>query len=522
MLIGVTGLVSITGILAINQGDVVFRVFHLYLFFAIWIVVPFMVADSLSQERREGTLGLLFLTPLRPIHIVVAKSMAHALRGLCFLAASTPVIVITVLLGGVNWPEVGLSMTFIAAAFCWSLGAGLLGSSQCKVMRQSLAASTVWAIVGFSIMTLMMGSVLYYQTPLGEWVRQYRGNYLNWARMWEVGISWCLDPTIVLRDRPSRFAGGAPVASQLLLLIKVCALILGTSLVALWACICLAARNIEKRWQEEPPSAARQKLQVTLCRPRVATGLYRRWLERMLNRNPMGWLDQRTWQARIIMWTWLAALVSVYCWILTNGTSYIRGFDSWQRALSLLLLMTIAAASAGSFHRERESGVLELLLVSPLSIRSILWGRLLGLWGQFMPAVLLLVIVWVYMTFAVGDIFLHHRPIYFEFYRCATLVLGFLCIPMVGLFYSLRMKHFLSAFIWTLLTGLVIPITSAMAGLSLSKDLRLPNRYGNVGDESTYTLITTIYPALILVGISGAMILGLASHLRNRRFVVNQ
>ena len=41
---------------------------------------------------------------------------------------------------------------------------------------------------------------------------------------------------------------------------------------------------------------------------------------------------------------------------------------------------------SGSFRRERETGVLELLLVAPLSTHQIVWGRLRAIWGQFAPA----------------------------------------------------------------------------------------------------------------------------------------
>ena len=57
---------------------------------AIWVLVPLLVADCLSRERREGTLGLLFLTPLTANDIVIAKGLSHGLRAvtLCFAGAA--------------------------------------------------------------------------------------------------------------------------------------------------------------------------------------------------------------------------------------------------------------------------------------------------------------------------------------------------------------------------------------------------------------------------------------------------
>src|SRR5437764_12903280 len=48
-------------------------------------------ADCLSEEKREGTLGLLFLTDLKGYDIVLGKLMATSLSGLYGLIAIAPV-----------------------------------------------------------------------------------------------------------------------------------------------------------------------------------------------------------------------------------------------------------------------------------------------------------------------------------------------------------------------------------------------------------------------------------------------
>src|SRR5947209_16748717 len=92
-----------------NLGSSLFSSLHFTLFCAIWVLVPLLTADCISRERREGTLGLLFLTGLCGPHIVLAKSLAHGLRALTLWIAVAPVLTIPFLLGGVSWQEAMLS-----------------------------------------------------------------------------------------------------------------------------------------------------------------------------------------------------------------------------------------------------------------------------------------------------------------------------------------------------------------------------------------------------------------------------
>src|SRR5512145_1105353 len=62
-------------------------------------------ADCLSQEKREGTLGLLFLTDLKGYDVVLGKLAATSLNGLYCLVGILPVLAVPLLLGGVSYPE---------------------------------------------------------------------------------------------------------------------------------------------------------------------------------------------------------------------------------------------------------------------------------------------------------------------------------------------------------------------------------------------------------------------------------
>lgn len=59
-----------------------------------------VTADCLSEEKREGTLGLLFLTDLKGYDIVAGKLVATSLNAFYRLVAIFPVMAVPLLMGG--------------------------------------------------------------------------------------------------------------------------------------------------------------------------------------------------------------------------------------------------------------------------------------------------------------------------------------------------------------------------------------------------------------------------------------
>src|SRR5271165_4992133 len=59
-------------------------------------------ADCLAEEKRDGTLGLLFLTDLKGYDVVFGKLAATSLNGFYALLAVVPLMAVPLLLGGVT------------------------------------------------------------------------------------------------------------------------------------------------------------------------------------------------------------------------------------------------------------------------------------------------------------------------------------------------------------------------------------------------------------------------------------
>ena len=88
-----------------------------------------LTADCLSEEKREGTLGLLFLTDLKGYDVVLGKLATTSVNALYSLLAALPVLALPLLLGGVSPGEWGRMALVCLNAMFLSLTIGLAAGS---------------------------------------------------------------------------------------------------------------------------------------------------------------------------------------------------------------------------------------------------------------------------------------------------------------------------------------------------------------------------------------------------------
>src|SRR5262245_39121664 len=78
-------------------------------------------ADCISCEKRDGTLGLLFLTDLKGYDVVTGKLAATSLGVVYALGAIFPVLALPLLLGGITAKEAGWMMLTLLNTLFFSL-----------------------------------------------------------------------------------------------------------------------------------------------------------------------------------------------------------------------------------------------------------------------------------------------------------------------------------------------------------------------------------------------------------------
>jgi len=428
-------------------GSVLFGNLHTVMVAAIWFIVPLMTADCIARERREGTLGLLFLTPLTPAGVALGKSLLHALRAVSLLLVAVPLLCLPVMLGGVSWRDAVLALLLDGAGLVLALALGLLASTFAVTWTRAVIWSACLSLLGFGFLSLLCAV----EFLLGL-VSKLPGMGSNqWPPWPELLAGMCLGGAAglsnimgVWREIWTRFPPAAQ--DQLLLFAAGNGLLCGALAAGI---VALASRRLRFLRAGERESPRRDRVARAFTLPRFAPALLRSRQMKLLDRNPIVWLQGYSAMARASKWMWCLLILvgSVFPFVRALGHFSVLPQDAMEWGLGefLFLCLGISFTSSSSFRRERESGALELILVTPLTTAGILAGRLEGIWRQFLPAVL------VFGLF--------HYYCLAQAQQAAELPLAWivlstvLTMPMVGLLIGSAPGNWLSAWIGTYLLG---------------------------------------------------------------------
>ena len=328
----------------------------------------FFTADSLSQEKREGTLGFLFLTDLRGHDVVGGKLVATSVRAASALLAVFPILAITLLMGGVTAPQFWKSaLALLNALFC-SLTAGLFISSVCRDSQRALGGTFLLVLAmcagGPIIDAILAGYKGTGFIPLGSLVSPA---YVFWA-----ASAW---------GKTAYWPG-----------------LLASHLVG-WCWFGLACLLVPRTWQDRATKAASSMTRRASSRNngKAPGGEARR--SPLLEQNPVMWLAVRERWQRVVLWLLVLLVIGpflVFVLTLPSMVSVVWAQVSW---LVLAMLNLWAASQASRFFLDaRKSGLLELILVTPLTSKDIVLGQWRALFRLFFLPVLLLVLVQVAAT----------------------------------------------------------------------------------------------------------------------------
>lgn len=344
-------------------------------------------ADSVSSEKRDGTLGLLFLTDLKGYDVTLGKLAATSLGAFYGLIAVLPLLALSLLMGGVTLADYGRMVVVLVVTQFSSLALGLLASVLTSDVRRSVLVAFLLMVVLSAGAPLFNSSVSWSMTQLGVSATTVE----RWDRNWLSNAS----PFVAyVNAADANYRTSSANYRHALLFTG------GIGFLALL----VASLVLPMVWQDKASSApgwfwTRWLNRLRFWRPEARIEFRRE----LLNQSPVAWLTSRHWMRGWLVWGFLGGtLVLIYLFMV-----FVAQEDWWEPELGmmvgiffhLVLKYWVANEAPRQFYDDRRSGALELLLSTSLSIDDLLAGRWQALRRQFlgpMLAVLFLDLLWLW------------------------------------------------------------------------------------------------------------------------------
>jgi len=344
-----------------SQGRTLFRFLFVLACFGVVARGFGLTADLFSEERRNGTLGLLVLTGLTPMEIFAYKLFGATILTSYGLLGSLPFFAIPFLAGGVSAAQFLCALVFLTNALLFCISIGLLAS---VIHREGGQAQTT---------AVTIAAILSSAAPLSWWMA------VSVLGTKGVGHDWLVTSPVYggylafwgfTRGSSHEFWTSSGIT-------------LCYSLVALL----LAAGILQRTWRDGPDTEAQAKLRdrwrawVT-----SASTTRRRVRTRLLDEHPFAWVAGRNRGPALIAQFFVATVALIYFGLFcTVGQSWLTvGNALMASAIAHLGLHWIIAYAAGKrFAEERQSGGFEVLLTTPLPVKEIVGGQIKGLLVQF-------------------------------------------------------------------------------------------------------------------------------------------
>jgi ABC-type transport system involved in multi-copper enzyme maturation permease subunit len=344
-----------------SGGKYVFNCVSYYVFIIALLGGVFLASDCLSRERREGTLGFLFLTDLKGYDVVFGKFMAISLNAFYGLLAVFPILGLSLLAGGVTGQEFGRMSLALVNTLFFSIAAAMWVSSRSLSTYRAMA-STLCLILGL-VAVAQVARVCMEFAP---------ARFAN--PLFYLSILSPAEPFLLAGDAGYMFEG------------RTFWLSLGFTHLLGWTFLGLAAWSLPHLVEPAEGTGFRRRL---LTGELIAGKSQRR--RALLEINPvLWWLDD----SRRLRWVaWGLAIAGGVVMVLVDRLGRMAGFfNAYIAWLFYFLLKVFFAIQACRFFSEaRRAESLELLRATPLSAQDILRGQWLALRQIFLWPVIVFV-----------------------------------------------------------------------------------------------------------------------------------
>lgn len=412
-----------------NAGGTIFKIFVGIGFFVALVEGVRKTADCISEEKREGTIGLLFLTDLRPFDVVIGKFAANSIRSFHALLSIFPIIAIALILGGVTGGEFWRSTLMLMNTLFLSLTIGIFASTLNHEAGGSIGLSALFLIVLAGIIPGLHQVAIAYR--FAEWTS---------------AIS-LLSPTITwLHGLDSGYVGSRFWTSLAL-----------THLLA-WALLGAASFLLPKTWADKSVAAKADPLATVQPKHERARAKRDAFRRKLLDQNPAAWLGMRKFAGHYPRLTWFAGVPAIICMVVALFVPSAFGFGV-MIGVNILVRVLVSSQASLNMSEVRKNGALELVLSTPLTIKDFVKGQRQAFEKLFFLPVII-ALIW-HMLF-MGKLLLNDHGdallgMGWTIYRMIMLILDGYTAGWVGMWMGLKNPKPAVAFFKTILWGLVGP-----------------------------------------------------------------
>jgi hypothetical protein len=301
----------------------------------------FLASDSLSEERREGTLGLLLLTGLSAGQVVLGKALVAIFRGAQWLLAALPLAGLTLMLGGVTAGEFGGLAIALANALVWSVALSLIASACVQHWTGTVLLTIALLAAGLIVPPVLQVLGVQHAALASPWQTAIEARALQRPPFW-----------------------------------------ISVGLVQLQAWICLALAGARVRRSPDASSSAPQSVDSAAQQVRFGSVAHRRDVRRAwMDPNPVRWLAMRElWFRRLLNGIALLTLAALAALATLGEPEWLLGLAPMAGGMLAFLVSLYISSQASRFFAETaRNGFLELLVISPLAPRTMVHGQLWAL-----------------------------------------------------------------------------------------------------------------------------------------------
>ena len=430
------------------QGDIFFMVMTWSCFIYCLLAGLWTTTDTLTREKNDGTLGLLFLTNLRGYDVVLGKMCSGSLRSFYGVLAVLPVLALPLLMGGVTNAQFWRTVFALLNILIFSLSCGIFFSAICRRTFQSIFYTLLFLV------SITLAPLIY---------------------VWMGGVNEALSlasPAIAM------YRAYAPQIGPALPGFGWYPLWVGAGLFASICFLVCASWIVPKSWQydgfkilKESIRILKKAIRVFLCAFSILAPSFDDFIYRLvkfyryflstnrrissfrrtlyLDSNPISWLVIRNAsmrQSRVFLILYLALAwmaITVYSSlngrvepaIIITGTSLLWLGSLWFR-------IDLTRHTVSSISEAKECGALEQILVTPMNERQFRRGHfraMASFWLWPLISLLLAPILYILIQALMHPEILEESGLVFGITFIGVLIVG---LPLLSFFLDIFALYF--------------------------------------------------------------------------------